>query len=90
MRKTASRSRRAACREVVPVTPSSGNVFADLGLRDADELLAKAGTNALRLKVTADLGDLVVAFVGAVDRPTPAGVVCCLKGAAVLTAPCCN
>jgi predicted XRE-type DNA-binding protein len=31
-----------AGREEATVTPSSGNVFADLGLRDADELLAKA------------------------------------------------
>src|SRR2546422_4889555 len=43
MPKTASRTRRPArSREAATVTPSSGNVFADLGLRDADELLAKA------------------------------------------------
>ncbi len=42
MPKTTSKTRRPAGREEATVTPSSGNVFADLGLRDADELLAKA------------------------------------------------
>ena len=42
MPKTASRPRRPARRDEVTVTPSSGTVFADLGLRHADELLAKA------------------------------------------------
>ena len=36
-----SKSNRTSSGEQV-VTPSSGNVFADLGLPDADELLAKA------------------------------------------------
>src|SRR6266699_4499277 len=39
---SASRPRRPARRDEVTVTPSSGTVFADLGLRHADELLAKA------------------------------------------------
>src|SRR5258708_3898454 len=43
MRKTESGPRRSAPRDEATVTASSGNVFADLGLRDADELLAKAG-----------------------------------------------
>src|SRR5258708_8191686 len=42
MGKTASKARRPAREDEAAVTPSSGNVFADLGLRDADELLAKA------------------------------------------------
>ena len=43
MPKTASRTRRPArSRKAATVTPSSGNVFTDPGLRDADELLAKA------------------------------------------------
>ncbi len=42
MPKSTSKTRRPAGREEATVTPSSGNVFADLGLRDADELLAKA------------------------------------------------
>ena len=42
MRKTTSKVRRPAAADEGAVTPSSGNVFADLGLRDADELLAKA------------------------------------------------
>ncbi len=42
MGKTASKARRPAREDGARVTPSSGNVFADLGLRDADELLAKA------------------------------------------------
>ena len=42
MAKTASKTRRPAGREEATVRASSGNVFADLGLRDADELLAKA------------------------------------------------
>ena len=42
MGKTASKARRPAREDEATVTPSSGNVFADLGLRDADELLAKA------------------------------------------------
>jgi len=42
MGKTASKARRPAAADAGAVTPASGNVFADLGLRDADELLAKA------------------------------------------------
>ncbi len=42
MPKTPSRSRRPTRRKEATVTPSSGNVFADLELRDAEELLAKA------------------------------------------------
>jgi predicted XRE-type DNA-binding protein len=42
MRKTTSKVRRPAATDEGAVTPGSGNVFADLGLRDADELLAKA------------------------------------------------
>jgi len=37
-----SKGVRASRQEPRRVTPSSGNVFADLGLRGADELLAKA------------------------------------------------
>lgn len=40
-RTTKRKSDRTSYREQA-VTPSSGNVFADLGLPDADELLAKA------------------------------------------------
>jgi predicted XRE-type DNA-binding protein len=40
-RSTTKKSSRANRAEQI-VTPSSGNVFADLGLPDADELLAKA------------------------------------------------
>lgn len=32
--------------EQIPITQSTGNVFADLGLEDADEALAKAGIAA--------------------------------------------
>lgn len=42
MRKTGSKTRRPPAVHEATVTPSSGNVFADLELRDADELLAKA------------------------------------------------
>jgi predicted XRE-type DNA-binding protein len=42
MRKTASKARRLVHEDEQPVTPSGGNVFADLGLPEADELLAKA------------------------------------------------
>ncbi|MGH7699161.1 MAG: helix-turn-helix domain-containing protein [Gemmatimonadales bacterium] len=42
MAKTVPRTRRSAHRHEATVTPSSGNLFADLGLRNADELLAKA------------------------------------------------
>lgn len=42
MRKTPSKARRPAPQNEATITPSSGNVFADLGLHDADELLAKA------------------------------------------------
>jgi len=41
--KTTGKVRRPPVRlDEATVTPSSGNVFADLGLRDADELLVKA------------------------------------------------
>jgi predicted XRE-type DNA-binding protein len=42
MRKTASKARRPVHEDAKTVTPSGGNVFADLGLPEADELLAKA------------------------------------------------
>jgi predicted XRE-type DNA-binding protein len=42
MRKTASKARRLVPEDEQTVTPSSGNVFADLRLPDVDELLAKA------------------------------------------------
>ena len=54
MRKAASKARRPARRDEAMVTPSSRNVFADLGLRDADELLAKADlTHAIRQLIQA-------------------------------------
>src|SRR5438876_319905 len=42
MRKAASKARRQTSADEGTVTPSSGNVFEDLGLRAADKLLAKA------------------------------------------------
>jgi len=42
MHKGGSRTRQRAPQDEATVTASSRNVFADLGLRDADELLAKA------------------------------------------------
>ena len=42
MRKTPLKARRPASQDETTITPSTGNVFADLGLHDADELLAKA------------------------------------------------
>ena len=42
MRKTPAKARRLVPQDKATITPSSGNVFADLGLGDADELLAKA------------------------------------------------
>src|SRR6266571_59433 len=42
MRKVVSKVRGQASADEATVTPSTGNVSADLGPRDADELLAKA------------------------------------------------
>src|SRR6266700_6372888 len=42
MRKVTSKARRHASASEAAVAASSGNVFADLGLRDADELLVKS------------------------------------------------
>ena len=51
--------------------PSGGNVFADLGFKDADEILAKAG---LAVRITAamkarKLTQLAAAGVLGIDRP---------------------
>lgn len=53
------------------VTPSSGNVFADLGLRDADELLAKADlVHAIRQVVSSKkLSQRAAAAVLGVAQP---------------------
>ena len=53
------------------VTPSSGNVFADLGFKNADEMLAKAG---LAVRITAamkarKLTQLAAAGILGIDQP---------------------
>ena len=42
--------------EQIPVHDGSGNVFADLGLPDADELLVKAAVVSRLVELIADLG----------------------------------
>ena len=53
------------------VTPSSGNLFADLGFKNADEMLAKAG---LAVRITAamkarKLTQLAAAGILGIDQP---------------------
>ena len=63
--------------EEMKVTPSSGNVFADLGLPDADQLLAKAD---LAIEITRILGERNLTQVEAaalmdVDQPKVSALV---------------
>ena len=60
-----------------PITMSSGNVFADLGLLDADDLMAKA-TLALHIKRTIDarkLTQVQAAALLGLDQPKVSSIV---------------
>ena len=59
------------------ITPSSGNVFADLGLPDADDLLAKANL-ALHIRRTIEarkLTQLQAAGILGLDQPKVSSII---------------
>jgi len=63
--------------ESVIITPSSGNVFADLGLPDADDLLAKANL-ALHIRRTIESRSLTqaqAARVLGIDQPKVSSII---------------
>src|SRR4051812_30062612 len=64
-------------REEITITPSSGNVFADLGLPDADDLLAKANL-ALHVRRTIEarrLTQLQAATLLGIDQPKVSSII---------------
>jgi predicted XRE-type DNA-binding protein len=61
----------------IAVTPSSGNVFADLGLPDADDLLAKANL-ALHIRRTIEarkLTQVQAAGILGIDQPKVSSII---------------